>query len=111
MCVFWWSSLPTKPWINNEYWSLVDAREFHAREYTKCPCDFHLARKLDGKRLAHRHRNRLKRSYVKTCLEHYKNNSKKLWKEIRQFWPSNKNNNVKVGDIFGVTDKGKEHIR
>ncbi len=91
------------PWISNEYLSLVDAHEYHAREYRKCPCEFHLNRKLDSKTTAHRVKNRLKREYVKTSLNRYKNDSKKLWKEIRQFWPSNKNTKVKVGEVGGMT--------
>ena len=69
------------------------------------PATFICSKKSDSKRLAHRYKNKLKRDYVKSCLEKYKNDSKKLWREIRQFWPSNKNNNVKVGEVFGATDK------
>ena len=56
--------------------------------------------------------NRLKHEYVRTCLERYKNDSKKLWKEIRLFWPSSKNAKVKIGNILGATDnKSKaEHL-
>ena len=44
-------------------------------------------------------KNKLKREYVRNCLYKHKNDSKKLWREIRQFWPSNKCAAVKVGNI------------
>ena len=37
-------------WMSNEYLSLADAREYHAREYSLCPCEYHLTKKLDSKR-------------------------------------------------------------
>ncbi len=95
-------------WINNEFLSLLDAREYHSRQYNICPCPFHFEKWRLSRLVAHHMKLRLKREYVKNCLAEHKNDSKKLWHEIRQFWPSSKSNSTMIGDILGAdTIKGK----
>ena len=47
-------------------------------------------------------KNSLKCQYVESCLEKYKNDPKKLWREIRTFWLGKKNGNARVGNIQGA---------
>ncbi len=47
-------------------------------------------------------KNSLKCQYVESCLEKYKNDPKKLWREIRTFWPGKKNGNTRVGNVQGA---------
>ena len=49
------------PWINNEFMSLIDAREFHSIKYKQCPCDYHFAKCKDSRTLVQRMKNQLKR--------------------------------------------------
>ena len=37
-------------------------------------------------------------------MEKHGKDPKKLWREVRQFWPSNKNVKTKIGIINGATD-------
>ena len=56
-------------------------------------------------------KNSLKRQYVENCLEKYKNDPKKLWREIRTFWSGKKNGNTRVGNIQGAkSDLDKANI-
>ena len=64
------------PWINNEFPSLIDAREFHTKKHKQCPCDYHLNLKKESQRVVKRMKNALKRSYVEDCLRKYKNEPK-----------------------------------
>ena len=33
--------IKSAPWVNNEFLSLLDAREYKSNQYNKCPCQFH----------------------------------------------------------------------
>ena len=47
-------------------------------------------------------KNKLKCDYVKNCLNEHKHDSKKLWRDIRQFWLSSKSAKTKIGNINGA---------
>ncbi len=79
-------------WINNEYLSMVDRREYLAKQHKHCPCDYHLLLKLSARRECNRLRNQLKRDYIRTTLERHKHNPKKVWQTIKEFWPSGSKN-------------------
>ncbi len=99
------------PWVTNEFHSTLDARRYHTRIFNRCPCEPHLQNKKQAQRLVQRLKNQLKRSYVQDCLTRYKNDPKKLWREIRQFWPSSKNSVCKIGSINGAsTNEAKATI-
>ena len=102
-----WKSIRVRrnnaPWINSEFLSLIDAREYHARQYRKCPCSLHLGIKKNAQRLVQRMKNALKRDYVQECLEKYKDDPKRLWREIRNFWPGKKSSNTPIGNVNGLT--------
>ena len=81
------------PWITNEFHSLIDARRYHSNQYKRCPCPRHFTMRKEAQRSVQRLKNSLKRSYVQDCLNKFRHKPKKLWKEIRQFWPSTKAKN------------------
>ena len=89
------------PWLTGEFLSLIDAREYASKQYSKCPCQLHLARKKETQRLVQRTKNQLKRNYVETTLNKYRNDPKKLWRNIRNFWPSEKSKNTTIKSING----------
>ncbi len=101
----------TVPWITNEYYSLIDLKEYKSKQYKKCPCPLHLNEKKDAQRQLQRMKNQLKRNYIETVLDKYKHNSKKLWQNIREFWPSSKNKKSIIKCINGKSadlDKANE---
>ena len=57
----------------SEILSLIDAREYYSKQHNKCPCDYHLAKKKEAQHMVQRMKNNLKKQYVGTCLEKYKN--------------------------------------
>ena len=95
------------PWVTGEFLSLIDAREYAAKQYSKCPCQLHLDKKKEAQRLVQRTKNQLKRNYVETTLNNHKNDPKKLWRNIRNFWPSEKSKNSTIKSINGESDNHK----
>ncbi len=49
-------------------------------------------------------KNQLKRSYISETLNKHKNDPKKLWRNLRTFWPSTKNKNSNIKSIKGHSD-------
>ena len=47
-------------------------------------------------------KNALKRDYVQECLEKYKDDPKRLWREIRNFWLGKKSSNSPIGNVNGL---------
>ncbi len=92
------------PWITNEYLSLIDNREYKAGQYRKCPCEHHLLEKKEAQRILQRMKNQLKQNYIAETLKRYKNDSKKLWRNLRTFWPSTKNKSSNIKSIQGHSD-------
>ena len=95
------------PWVTGEFLSLIDAREYKNSQYNKCPCQHHLEQKKEAQRLVQRTKNQLKRNYVKVTLNKYKNDPKKRWQNIRNFWPSEKNKQSQIKSINGESDERK----
>ena len=86
------------PWVTSEYLSMIDRRAYIAKLCDSCPCFFHEQLKTHAQRLCQCLKNQLKRNYVSNVLEWHKSNPKKIWKNIRGFWPSGKGkqNNIKL---------------
>ena len=71
----------------------------------------HFKLRMDAQRAVQRLKNALKKSYVEDCLSKFKNELKKLWREIRQFWPSSKSSLSKIGNVRGATtNEGKASV-
>ena len=70
------------PWVTGKFLSLIDAREYKASQYNKCPCQLHFEEKKNTERLAHRIKNQLKWNYIENMLNEYKDDPKKLWQNI-----------------------------
>ena len=86
-------------------------KEYKSKQYKKCPCSEHLAEKKYAQRILQRMKNQLKRNYIESALEKYKNNPKKLWQNTREFWPSGKNKKTNIKYINGKScdiDKANE---
>ncbi len=49
-------------------------------------------------------KNQLKRDYINNALNKYKSDSKKLWQNIRHFWPSGKAKRTNIKSINGKTN-------
>ena len=94
----------SSPWITSEYLSMTDRRSYLSKLFDKCPCEFYLNLKKDCIRACQRLKNSLKRDYIEISLERHKGNTKKLWQDIRQFWPSSKNVKTKIKTVNGETD-------
>ena len=73
--------------------------EHKSKIYENCPCEVDLREKKHAQRLVRHLKNEFKRNYIEMTLNKFKNDSKKLWKNIRDFWPSSKNKNSKIANI------------
>ncbi len=78
------------PWFTSEYLSMIDRRAYIAKLCKNCPYYFHEHLTIHAQRLCQHLKNQLKRNYVSTVMERHKSNPKKIWKNIRRFWPSGK---------------------
>ncbi len=78
------------PWITNEYLSLINTREYWSRKYRKSRTPDILCNKQNAIKACNRLRKELKKQFVEKSLSKFQNNPKKLWKCLRNFWPSNK---------------------
>ena len=96
-------------WVTSEFLSLIDKREYQAKLssklYKKCPCQQHLILKKESAKACNRMKLALKRDYVRRTLEKYKSNPKKLWQNIREFWPNSKKSGKKISKILNYSDE------
>ena len=69
--------------------------------------DTHLIEKLASRRECNTMKNSLKRDYLRQSLERYKNDPKRIWKTIKEFWPSNTKTNHVINRLNNTTDKDK----
>ena len=91
-------------WVTSEFLSLIDRREYLAKKYRDCPCPEHHALKLQSRRDCVKMRNILKRDYLRKTLDQYRNNPKKLWQTIRNFWPTAGKTKNRINKILNYTD-------
>ena len=91
-------------WVTGDFLSLIDACEYKSSMYNKCPCPKHLLQLKETQRLVQKTKNQLKRNYVENTLDKFKNDPKKLWQNIRNFWPSEKNKTSTIKTINGLSD-------
>ena len=99
----------SSPWVTNEYLSM--SVEYRSKQYTKCPCQFHLDQTKESQRAVHRLKNQLKRDFIRKTIHQNKRNPKKLSKNIRLFWPkeNSKNTNIVTTDGKSIdADKANE---
>ncbi len=54
--------------------------------------------------MCQRSKNSLKREYIRTTLDRHKQNPKKIWRAIRNFWPSKKQSSRKIRVLNGNQD-------
>ena len=94
------------PWITPEFLSLIDHREYWARKCRQNPSEQNFELKKAAQRTVQRMKNQLKSAYVQTCVDHFGNDPKKLWRSIRCFWPSNKSKSSNINTINGITGDG-----
>ncbi len=94
----------TAPWVTSEFLSLLDRRAYVCKLFDKCPCHFHRALKAEARRQCQRMKNALKKAYMSTCVERHKHNPKKLWQNIRLFWPNSKSSQSTIKQIADITD-------
>ncbi len=52
------------PWISNEFLSLIDARQYHTRQFNLCPCQAHFEARRQSHILVQQMKNKLKRDYI-----------------------------------------------
>ena len=73
------------PWLNTEYLSAVDCREHWCRKFRKNPTEYHLGQKNWAIENAKSLKTELKQSYFQEKIESAQEDSKKLWKSIKEF--------------------------
>ena len=92
------------PWVSSEFLSLIDTRQYMAKKFRKSPTIENLEASKVAKKAVCKLKRSLKKSYIEQCLNRHPNDSKKLWRTIRTFWPNNKSNNTHIGNIDNLTD-------
>ncbi len=96
-----------KPWVSNEFLSLIDTKEYRAKQYRKNPTEENKnALKLAKKQVCQL-KKALKKSYIETTLTRPRNDPKKLWRSIRTFWPNSKTNNSYINCINSITEEAE----
>ncbi len=93
------------PWVTPEFFGLIDRREYWARQCRLHPCDLYFDLKKASQRSVQRLKNHLKSEYIKQPLERNKNDPKKLWRDIRSFWPNSKSNKKCIHHLNGLSRK------
>ncbi len=93
--------IESAPWITTEYLSFRDRSTYYSSLYDECPCYYHNLLKKDAQRMCQRSKNQLKREYIRTTLDRHRHNPKKIWRSIRNFWPSKKQSKTKIKIING----------
>ncbi len=73
-------------WLNTDYLSHVDEREFWAKKCRKSPSDFNFSMKIDAIKRTQTFRDSLKRSYFQESLLNAEGDMKKTWQAIKKFW-------------------------
>ena len=99
------------PWISLEFLSFIDRREHFARKYRENPTPELLFMKQEAIRACNKLKRELKRAYVERSLDKFSNNSKKLWKCIRNFLPNEKKQQCNFnmfGSHLSDTDKANK---
>ncbi len=76
------------PWLNTEFLGLVDTREFWSNKYKKNPNEYNLMQREIAKVNAKELKEQLQQSYFEDQIDQSNGDSKKLWKIIKEFWPT-----------------------
>ncbi len=92
------------PWITCEYLSFRDRSTYYSTLHDKCPCYYHDLLRKDAQRVCQRSKNSLKRDYVKSTLDRHKDNPKKIWQSIRNFWPGKKQDKTSIKSLNGLNN-------
>ena len=93
------------PWVTPEFFGMLDRLEYWARQCHSHPCDLYFDLKKASQRYFQRLKNHLKSEYIKLLFERHKNNPKKLWRDIRSFWPNSKSNKKCIQHLNGLSKK------
>ena len=95
------------PWLNTEFLGLVDAREFWGNKYKKSQTEYNFKQREVARANAKELKEKLKQSYFEDQIDQSNGDSKKLWKVIKEFWPTKpKGNNInKIHDFTTDIDK------
>ncbi len=93
------------PWVTPEFFGLIDRREYWARQCRMHPCELYYELKKAAQRSVQRLKNQLKADYVRSSIERHKNDAKKLWRDIRSFWPNSKSNKKNIQRLNGLSKK------
>ena len=93
------------PWVTPEFFGLIDRQEYWARQCRLHPCDLYFDLQKASQHSVQRLKNHFKSEYIKSSLEHHKNDPKKLWRDIRSFWPSSKSNKKCIQHLNGLSKK------
>ncbi len=101
------SRIHSAPWVTTEYLSFRDRNTYYSTMYDGCPCYYHVLLKRDAQRMCQRSKNSLKREYIRTTLDRHKHNPKKIWRSIRNFWPSKKQDSKKIKLLNGKQDSAE----
>ena len=64
-------------WLNGDFLAHVDEREFWGKKYNKCPCQFHLDKKLDSFQRTPNLKLELQKSFFKNAMDACGGDSKK----------------------------------
>ncbi len=91
------------PWVNNHYLSLVDSREYWARRHRQKPTAFTQLKKKETRKLCNKTRTELKRDYVRHSIEKYKDDPKRIWRVIREFWPNSQTKHLAINKLHNVS--------
>ena len=95
------------PWLNTEFLGLVDAREYWSNKYKKSQSEYNLMQREIAKANAKELKEQLQQSYFEEQIEQARGDSKKLWKVVKEFWPTKpKGNNInKINEYTNDIDK------
>ena len=67
------------------------------------PTAFTQLKKNEAKKLCNKVRVELKRDYVHHTIDKFKDDPKRIWRVIREFWPNNKGKHVAINKLQNVT--------
>ena len=97
-------------WLNTEYLSLVDAREYWCKKFKKNPTEFNLYQKNKAINDCKVLKIELQQNYFKDKIEQHKHDSKKLWKTLKEIWPTKQRScNIRqINGKSGLLDMANE---
>ena len=75
-------------WCRSILFLDIDRREYWSDKYDNCPWIYPSFSQETSQQQCHHLKKSLKRIQWETAKRQHKDNSKKLWKMVRQFWPS-----------------------